>query len=866
MVLRARQHPLAKSIAFIILLGAAAASTASETRTGSGMAVTNCNDNGPGSLRAAIAAASDGDVIDLNRLACSTISLTTGAFDIGAAGLALAGPGADRLVIDAGRRSRIIDGAPVRDELVVRGITLRNGKAEGDGGCIDVAGALTLNDVVVEGCEARASELVRGGGVHAGMLMFDHSRISASTASSETGDARGGGAYVDGGATIRFSTLSGNTARSAGSAPYKGMGGGLMVEGTSAVVGSTIEGNAADFGGGAVLQQGSSNDFFDVFESTVSGNSATKTGGILVKGATTFRGSTIAFNCAMTTQAGKYVSGIGLNSPTASTMSASGTLISDNGLCAGAQAGNAYDVGGFGASLSGSHNLIRSVPTAFLVPTDTLRTDPRLLPLADNGGPTRTHALGAGSPAIGAGKDDANVSFDQRGNGPWIAGAMSDPLGSGPRDPRSAAWKARIVGAHSDIGAYEVQSVETVRTVTHCGDNGDGSFRSAAEAAVSGDRIDLRALSCPTIYLKTDVKVTAGNLDIVGPGADRLAIKLDDPVNRPHRLITHTGAGTLSLAGLAFADGADIPTDGSDARGGCIDSQSFVRGRDLIFKQCRAISGNGNCSGGAVDAVGAQFEATWFDGASCESMTRLGTGGAIHSSLLSLIDSHVSQGTAIGNFSRRQASTELDGGEGGCIRGDARARLERSTLDRCEAGFGAAGMFASLDLVDSTVSGNHAISAVAGLYAEDASVANSTIAVNLHSGADFEFADGLYTLRWAHVDSTILYGNGGSQGDLGGGAVTGAHNLIGSASVEVPSDTLTADPRLAPLADNGGHVPTMALAAGSAASDHGSNPLNLATDARGEGFARVGAVAADIGAYEVQAPNTDLVFANGFDP
>ena len=70
------------------------------------------------------------------------------------------------------------------------------------------------------------------------------------------------------------------------------------------------------------------------------------------------------------------------------------------------------------------------------VPVDTLSVDPRLLALADNGGPTRTHALQPGSPAIDAGN---------------ATGAGSGTLDS---DQRGADY-ARIVGTAADIGAYE---------------------------------------------------------------------------------------------------------------------------------------------------------------------------------------------------------------------------------------------------------------------------------------------------------------------------------------------------------------------------------------------------------------------------
>lgn len=867
MVQHARRHRLAGSIARVLLVGAAAvARAAAGAGADESIVVTNCDDSGAGSLRAALAAVPEGGVVDLTQLACSTISLTTGALEIVAPGIGIVGPGADRLAIDAGRRSRVIGSAPGHAELVVRGVTVRNGKADGgDGGCIDAAGSLTLNDVVVEDCEASASGAVRGGGVHAGSaLTLDHSRISGSRVRSEMGNAYGGGADAQGGATIRFSTLSGNTARSA-TAPYKGSGGGLMAEASSTVSASTFEGNAADFGGGVVLLRSSNADRFVFSESTISGNSATRTGGIVVKGATAFRGSTIAFNCAAATEGGKYASGIGLNAPTASAMTANGVLISGNGICAGMGTDTAYDVGGFGAGLSGSHNLVQTAPAAFALPADTLRVDPMLLPIAENGGPTRTHALAAGSRAIDAGGDDAGAGFDQRGDGAQIAGAMTDPRGHGARDPRRAAWTSRIAGAHADIGAYEVQSTGTTRTVTHCGDNGDGSFRAAVEGATSGDRIDLASVQCAAIYLKRPVVVTAGNLEIVGPGAERLVLAPDDPVGRPHRLITHAGSGTLSVSGLTLADGQDVETGASSARGGCIQSQSFVRGSDLVFQSCRASASDSDCAGGAVSAAGARFETTTFAIASCEAALFSG-GGAIDAPLLSLTDSRVSRATTVGGPNRPQTAAGVAAGEAGCIRSTLRARLERTTLDLCTSAQYASGTFASLDLVNSTVWGGRAAASGGGLYAVDAIVANSTITGNTHADAGSAAPDGLYTRRWARVDSTIIHGNGlGAGGDIGGGAIAGAHNLIGSSSVDVPPDTLTADPRLGPIAFYGGYVPTMAPAAGSMAIDRGSNPLGLGTDARGEGFPRSAGAAPDIGAYEVQGAGGDLIFENGFD-
>src|SRR5262249_34310098 len=72
--------------------------------------------------------------------------------------------------------------------------------------------------------------------------------------------------------------------------------------------------------------------------------------------------------------------------------------------------------------------------------------DPRLGPLADNGGPTLTHALLPGSPAIDAGNNAYATDFDQRGPGfPRIVNGLIDigafefqGAGPGPSPSRSS--------------------------------------------------------------------------------------------------------------------------------------------------------------------------------------------------------------------------------------------------------------------------------------------------------------------------------------------------------------------------------------------------------------------------------------------
>src|SRR5262245_54157789 len=76
-----------------------------------------------------------------------------------------------------------------------------------------------------------------------------------------------------------------------------------------------------------------------------------------------------------------------------------------------------------GGNVAGAHNLVG---------TAALPIDPKLGPLSDNGGLTKTHALLPGGPAIDAGANVDGLAFDQRGNG-----------------------FARVAGGAADIGAYE---------------------------------------------------------------------------------------------------------------------------------------------------------------------------------------------------------------------------------------------------------------------------------------------------------------------------------------------------------------------------------------------------------------------------
>ncbi|HEU4665822.1 MAG TPA: choice-of-anchor Q domain-containing protein [Dokdonella sp.] len=128
------------------------------------------------------------------------------------------------------------------------------------------------------------------------------------------------------------------------------------------------------------------------------------------------------------------------------------------------------------------------------------------------------------------------------------------------------------------------------------------------------------------------------------------------------------------------------------------------------------------------------------------------------------------------------------------------------------------------------------------------------------------FAPGAYLiLRSSIVARNTRLGQPDDISSLGPVTIQGNGNLVIASSQPLPADTITTDPLLMPLADNGGPVATHALRPGSPAIDHGDNFLSLTYDARDAGFDRVVGAAADIGAYEVQAAGLDVIFADGFD-
>jgi CSLREA domain-containing protein len=419
----------------------------------------------------------------------------TGDLDIWS-DVTITGAGSEATIIDGGGLDRVLhvlSGATV----VLNDLTITGGveavdevqllglpPMRGGGGIANQLGDLTLNNVAVLN---NRSDLSGGGIINTGDLVVNNSVIDGNSALNGGGIATGGVSATTATAAINNSTISGNAAaRTTGLAT--GTGGGIWngdpaqpATGFTSILtitDSTISGNTATNGGGIAsssTQVAGYTLLLNINRSTVSGNSTQgstpgapqtgNAGGILsAHGTVVVANSTISGNQAAGTHSllgglGGGIFNVALNLP--STLSLVNTTLAENSGLAGGAVGNlglglpaavtiqnsivarntADPARGPGCQNSGGvitslgNNLEDGVSCPFTQPGDLQNTDPLLGPLQANGGPTLTHALLVGSPAIDAGNDIA---------------CQAPPVGG--VDQRLVS---RPQGTSCDIGAFE---------------------------------------------------------------------------------------------------------------------------------------------------------------------------------------------------------------------------------------------------------------------------------------------------------------------------------------------------------------------------------------------------------------------------
>ena len=378
--------------------------------------VTTTADSGSGSLREAILNANnettnpDNDTIvfDLGPTATiklgSTLPTITDASDLTIDGQSASITISGKIDNNQVRVLQVAQDA----ELALSNLTVADGRSgDNQGGGIFNQGTLTVSSSTLSNNASNA-----GGGISnkGGTLT-----VSNSTLSGNYGGNYGGGIlnFPGGTLTVSDSTFSGNSANS---------GGVIFNQGTATVSNSTLSGNTAPQDGGGINNNGGT---LTVSNSTLSSNTTQESGGGIINFATlTVSNSTLSGNSASNGGGGiiNY-----------------GTATFENTILANSTSG-----GNCSRPITdGGYNISSDSSCAFAAEGSRNATDPMLGALADNGGPTLTHALLADSPAIDKGV--ATLNTDQRG-------------------------VSRPQGGAADIGAFETEALTARDDPTAAGD------------------------------------------------------------------------------------------------------------------------------------------------------------------------------------------------------------------------------------------------------------------------------------------------------------------------------------------------------------------------------------------------------------
>ena len=853
----------------------------------------------------------------------------------------ITGPGAELLTIDAGMGGdNVFDGDGFRifdiddgnngseSDVTLKGLTLTGGDELADGGAIRSRENLTIQESVIT---LNASS-INGGGVYVrdGSLTISESTISRNEA------AIGGGIYKrEGGAAdldITNSKITGNDAIGNGggvfaafntvrvngttiSENYSGSdGGGLYVGGAGFfLTNSTVSGNRAGSNGGGIY---GNTVTLMVTQSTVSGNDADSSGGGIWASPSPAESeivnSTITENTSDDDSSGTgsgggiYLSGNVYNMPG---MSVRNSIIAGNTD----NTGTAPDIDNTAAATNPDLNIEFSLigindgsglasgnpdGNNNLIGTSGSPIDPMLDPLGDYGGPTQTHRLIAGSPAIDAGDPafdatefDPDLNNDQRGV-PFVRefdgdGADGARLDMGAFEFQTFDPSALIVSTDSDVVDDDLSAGNvSLREAVAVANNNPGADTITFDASLSGSTIQLLLGQLEIGEELTIQGLGAENLTVVGGSRVFDHTHPSDPFTIDGMTVTggSTTGNNTSLLDFTYNGGAirslsfgeltlsnssvtDSYTAGDYANGGAI----FTLGNLTITNS--TVSGNhtegDNASGGGIYVNGdGELSITNSTVSGNYTQGNNAPGGGV----LSKYNTTITDSTISGNFTQGEdsggggiASTVYFGGE------PANLAIINSTIsgnftqgENADGG----GIFAGVDTTidNSTIADNQAkydSATGGGVFAsQDLTITNSIVALNtadVSPDLSFDPIDNTVAVRYSIIGDntdTSLAAAPVDMPDPNGNKIGTSGSLI--------------DPLLGPLQNNGGPTETRALLAGSPAIDMGDPAFDpsaftpdLDFDQRGTPFVRVfdgdgdGTDQVDIGAFEFDEKQPD---------
>jgi len=363
-------------------------------------------------------------------------------------------------------------------------------------------------------------------------------------------------------------------------------------------------------------------------------------------------------------------------------------------------------------------------------------------------------------------------------------------------------------------------------TVTNLNDANAGSLRQAilnANANPGPDRIEFAvAHGAGTITLRTGVLTITGDVTIDGSTQPGMIVN----GRNASRVFDINSSATVEIVALTISSGF------ANLGGGMYNAGT------LTLTQC-LVSGNSSTDvgGGIVNNGGAL---TLRESIVMENQSQTDSGGGIfnNSGTVTLFDSTIEANDA-----------EFGGG----LANLATLVVTRSVIADNSCSVAGGGIFnrGTTTLTNSTVSQNVATTASGGGIINDngtVTMTNSTVSGNLSGLAGGGvFNNGTLTLR----DSIVANSSGGDCFNIGTVNDLG-HNIVEDGSCISHPSSMSGDPGLGPLTDNGGPTLTHALFDSSIAIDAGSC-AGGSTSADQRGVSRPQGGACDIGAFELEA-------------